>query len=264
MAMLLPGPGACVLDRRHLTRLESRLMQSVRLWHGTTAARAEQIVTEGFHRADSTALLADVASQFDLDVTLVFEWLTEHERFVAVQDQRDDSAWFAATFRAAVRWAQRAPEACWEALWAIWCIREARADDWSPWNDPKAAAWHLRQFLVHKPAVLELQVPIDRLRDNRQQPLSPAEREEYLDLIRDGLISELSVAAPVPAEWVVGYSRVERRVSFTAAAGLFGITTEELASIVEKGELPSCREPDHPGLEDWYWTVEDLSRYRLL
>lgn len=239
-------------------------MQSVRLWHGATASRAEQIATEGFHKPDGTAMVVSVAREFSVDDEVVLRWLEDRGRFISIQERRDDSAWFAATHGAAVRWAQRAPEARWEALWAVWCIREDRPDEWCPWNDPKAAAWHLRQFFGDEPAVVELEVPVGRLRDNCQQPLPREKRNDYLELISDGLLAEVSVATPIPAEWVVGYTKVERRIGFTAAAGLFCRSTEELAAMVDREHLPSPRKPERPEMEDWYWTDNDLAQYRVL
>ena len=92
-------------------------MKTVTLWHGTTESAAKQIAADGFKPTDTASLVALTAAACGADPAAVVAALRAANRFVQIQDGRDNAAWFASDKERAVRWAQRAPEARWEALW---------------------------------------------------------------------------------------------------------------------------------------------------
>jgi hypothetical protein len=235
--------------------MESCDVRSLTVWHGTTRSAAERIARVGFARMETTRMMEDVAREHGVSATGLREVLQEAGRFVLIQVGRDNAAWFASSKEDAASWAHRAPEARWEALWGVWWLTHGGMEaNPRPWTDPKAAGWHESQFFSDPPAVVEVRVPVDRLQDRYQEPLSPEEAQQHIEFG----VEELSVAAPAPAEWVVGYEVIPRRVSFTAAAGLLGLTTEELTRRVNEGEILGLRRPDRP-LDDWYWHLDEFA-----
>jgi hypothetical protein len=163
--------------------------------------------------------------------------------------------WFATSKNDAARWAQRAPEARCEALWAVWWLNNGGAELVPhPWLRPDASAWHARQFFADPPAIVEIRVPVDRLQDEYQVPLSP-NLSAYA--VQRGS-PQLSVAYPVPAEWVVGYEILPRQVEFTAAAGILGLEIDELGRQVDTGAIIPCRPLRQQYGYDWYWHLDEI------
>lgn len=232
-------------------------MLALKLWHGTTMSSAERIRERGFEPADTAAIVRDAARAHRMPAAPVLDMLAVTGRYVAVQDNRDASVWFATTSQDAVTWAQRAPEARWEALWAVWQIQHGGFDTVpAPWADPVASAWHLWQFRMDPPAVVEVRVPADRVQDRYRQPLPPEVLAEGAEI---GL-REISVSHPIPADWVVGYEVLPRDVSLTAAAGLLGLTADELRAQVLAGLFPAYRSPRRL-LHEPYWELDEFLEF---
>jgi hypothetical protein len=228
-------------------------MDTVTLWHGTTESAAKQIAVNGFKSADTTALVMLAAAECGADAEGTIAALRAAGRFVLIQDGRDNAIWFASRREEAARWAQRAPEARWEALWGVWWQTHGGLEAMSaPWADPVAAAWHAEHFFADPPTVLEVRIPLSRIQDSYQ---SAPPTDEAAILASDA--TEVTVAFPVPADWVVDYEIVPRRIDFVAAAGLLGLTTAELAQRVDVGEIAGCKAPEVPG-HAWYWELDDL------
>jgi hypothetical protein len=228
-------------------------MKTVTLWHGTTESAAKTIAVGGFKSADTAALVRLTAVECGADPAGAAAALRDGHRLVLVQDGRDDAVWFATDRVRAARWAQRAPEAKWEALWGVWWHSHGGYDALpAPWDDPAAAAWHAERFFTDPPAVLKVTVQLSRIQDRYQSPL-PAARAA----IFASRAAEVSVAYPVPAEWVVDYEVVPRQIDFVAAAGLLGLTITELTRRVDAGEIIKCKPPTAP-LDSWYWELDDL------
>lgn len=171
-------------------------METVTLWHGTTESAAKQIAVNGFKPADTTALVTLTAAECGADPAGTIAALRAVGRFVMIQDGRDNAVWFAGDRERAARWAQRAPEARWEALWGVWWLTHGGIEAMpAPWGDPAAAAWHAEQFFADPPAVLEVRIPLSRIQD-RYQSAPPTDQAAIL--ASDA--TELTVAFPVPAE----------------------------------------------------------------
>jgi hypothetical protein len=232
-------------------------MDTVTLWHGTTESAAKRITSEGFGQTDTIGLVEATAAECGADPAGTLAALRAAHRFVLLQDRRDDAVWFATNRARAERWAQRAPEARWEALWGVWWTTNGGYDAMpTPWADTATAAWHAQHFYSDAPAVLQVSIPVSRLQDRYQVALPVGRALEFAKRS-----AEVSVAYPIPAEWVAGYEVTPRQIDFVAAAGLLGITTAELTRRVDACEIAACRRPGWPGLDNWYWELRDLLPY---
>ena len=236
-------------------------METITLWHGTTASAAADIAPRGFDPSDPRDLFASTVRRFDVDAQEVWSWLQRFGRYLATQDDRGGAVWFVGRREAAWHWATRAPEAEWKALWAVWCVLEGRTEESRPWALPEAAAWHLLQTLSDEPAIVSVQVASEALPRPRRRagPRQGAGSIDYAALVAEGRVPEVRLALPDPRIDVTGWEVVSRQVSFTAAAGLLGTSVEGLDTRVRAGELP----PPRHGLPNRQpaWTVDELHPY---
>lgn len=203
---------------------------------------------------DTAAIVDAIAGDHGLAGADLLVMLRAASRFAVIQDSRDGAVWFATSHANANKWAHRAPEVRWEALWAVWWLNHGGYEVMPyPWLDLDASGWHARQFFADPPAIIEVKVPIDRVQNGYQKPLP-------LDAIADGKIDvpELSVAHTIPAEWVVGYEILPREVEFTAAAGILGLEIAELTRRVNSGQIIPCRPPHDKYGSDWYWHLDEF------
>src|SRR5882762_5355799 len=97
-------------------------LETAALFHATTASAAKDILARGWRAINPRVIVDGVADDCGEQGAAVWQDLTEWSRFVT-QPGREGWVSFATTFESAARWAQRAPEAKWEALWAIWRLR---------------------------------------------------------------------------------------------------------------------------------------------
>ena len=237
-------------------------LQRIRLWHGTTLSASLGIVADGWERQDSRSLVAALANEHGVDANAVWSILAERGRFIAVTEERDNLAWFTGTPEAAAQYAGRAPEARWEALWAIWIAKHAITDAWfAPWNDPEAASWHWRQQLVDQPVVVVADVPAAYILGETGKPLSSEQIATQLALIEEFRLStdasyspNFSLQLPLQSSSFVDVVSVPRRVDRATAAGLLGITVEALIDRIQRGSFPTpvC-EPGNPVDVSWAW-----------
>lgn len=228
--------------------------ETVTLWHGTTSDRAENIARSGFQPINLASELREVAERYGVTVGVLTQALADHSRFAVIQHVRSELTWLAVSIDNAMRWAARAPEARWEALWGVWWVTRD-TDDPTPWRTPQAAAWHAQQFFGVTPAVIELGVPVSCVLDGHGQAVTPetVRDETQLDA------AELSIWPPGDARWVKHIQRTRRPVEFTAVAGLLGVSLETLSNLVEEEQLPEPR-PNRPGM-DWIWFEDELHSF---
>ncbi|WP_306356164.1 MULTISPECIES: hypothetical protein [unclassified Nocardia] len=195
-----------------------------------------------------------IADRYDVTTDALRKALADHGRFAAVQEVRADLVWFATSDDAAKRWASRAPELRWEALWAVWWVTRDPHDP-APWRSPTAAAWHARQFFGSPPAVMEMEIPIRHVLGRTGEPLDLA----ALDMIRTEA-EEVSIRPPGELSWIKGVQAVRRPVEFTAVAGLLDISTDDLGQAVRAGRVPEPRPPLRP-IGDWTWFEDELAGF---
>jgi hypothetical protein len=112
------------------------------------------IVRDGWQPTDVIDTVADVATAHDLDPEDVIEDLEKYYRFTLHAGRGTTS--FAPNRRDAEHaWAQRAPEAKYESLWAVYRIKHMRLDDPWYWNtDVAGHAWVWDQMRADQLAVV--------------------------------------------------------------------------------------------------------------
>lgn len=131
------------------------------MWHGTRRSLARRIVLDGFAPLDVTEQIRAVATAHDVDLDVIVEDLERWHRY-AMWDHRDGTVSVAADQERAGSWADRSPEATWEALWAVWRIRHPdEAADWV--GSDAGTIWVIGQMLADPPVVLNVLVPAGEL-----------------------------------------------------------------------------------------------------
>ncbi|MGW6375004.1 hypothetical protein ACWFRB_02910 [Rhodococcus sp. NPDC055112] len=132
-----------------------------------------------------------VAEDHGLQADEVIADLEKHHRF-AILDPRPNRVYVVGDADRAGSWVDRAPEATWEALWAVYRIRHPHVGfDWN--QSYEGHLWVLAHRLMDPPAVVEVVAPLDAIRDLRgstaahsllQDFGSGSSLEEALDAIR--------------------------------------------------------------------------------
>lgn len=135
----------------------------VPIFHGTRESLAQQIIRDGFAPLPIAKQIETIASKHDMPLQMLLDDLHEHQRF-AVVDPRPDTVFVTADEVKAGSWADRAPEATWEALWAVYRIQHPELGAY--WNNSQEGhLWVRAQRLSDPPAVLESSVPLGALRN---------------------------------------------------------------------------------------------------
>lgn len=183
----------------------------VNVFHGTRVSMAERIVAEGFAPRPVPELIEAIADTHDVTMDALMADLRDYGRY-AVGDPRPDTVFVTGNQVKGGSWADRAPEATWEALWAVYRIRRP-ALGWD-WNmSQEGHLWVLAQRLDDLPAVVEATAPLGAIRSRRGRP--PAER--FLAAIESGdpeaVVEQHRMFRKTP-EWLVDPRDVTAR-SFT-------------------------------------------------
>jgi hypothetical protein len=112
------------------------------LHRGTTMRAASSIIREGWKPVDVMDNVARVAAAHELSLADVIQNLEKYVRY-AQGEGRGTTASFAPNRGDAEHaWAQRAPEAEWDSLWAVYRIEYMTLDDPWYWNtDVAGHAW---------------------------------------------------------------------------------------------------------------------------
>ncbi len=131
------------------------------LFHGTTASRASHIRENGFIKPDFDVEIELISQKYDLPASDIHEQLTALGRFIS--SRRDDQRiYFSSHLMHAKSYATRAPEFYWEAMWAVYVIRNPELG--LEWNQSdEGHAWVLSQMQHDPPVVLHVEVVDDEL-----------------------------------------------------------------------------------------------------
>jgi hypothetical protein len=219
----------------------------VSLFHGTTLEAAVQIRNEGWRARDLTGRIGELARRHDVSVADVVHDLRRYNRFMVIEKDRGEVASFTPDYEAAAgRWAQRAPEVEWDALWAIWRIKYSGEQDMYHWNlDVAGHAWVLEQMAHRNLAVVEIALTIEgmlelgaRVGGFAHGPLTP----ELVPLLPG--LPEVSLPLPFQPSTEPIIHLLERRVGWDIFAHWLGLTNEQFAAMDEAGRFGSAGEGD--------------------
>ena len=227
------------------------MAETVTLFHGTTRSAAQRIQEEGWRNIDIRSAVEDVADRYEVERSAIWRDLEKWSRFVTHQGRQ---GWvsFAATFERASRWAQRAPEAKWEALWAVWRVQHPHAaDNWT--MNGEGEEWVFREMLPDPPVVMTARVPSSELHEggfasSTELPLDE-NKLEWLEAIAD-----IRTRCPAPAEWAVNVEQVPRRVYPPLAADMLGLDFQAFVADAVAGKWGQPEwDPDDPNGKWWPW-----------
>lgn len=152
----------------------------MQMFHGTRRSYALKIQESGFAPRPVMKQMRSVAEDHGLTVEEVIADLEKHSRF-AIADPRPDTIYLVGDQIRAANWADRAPEATWEALWAVYRIRHPHVEfDWN--QSDEGHLWVLAKRLQDPPVVVEIEAPIGKLRTMRGATAA----EEALNHLRPG------------------------------------------------------------------------------
>jgi hypothetical protein len=199
------------------------------LYHGTSSSRAAMIQQYGFQNPDLDSELAKVASQYNVSHASLQTQLSNLGRIVTSRlDEK--KVYFSSHFLHAASYATRAPEFYWEALWAIYVLRNPELG--FNWNQSdEGHAWVLSQLQTDPPVVMHVEIPADTLGEDAeriQQCIedSPAESES------GGTEIGLSPSAKLQ---IVGQTEGDYWIDNSLLRFLSGLSPEEIGKQVENG-----------------------------
>jgi hypothetical protein len=131
------------------------------LFHGTRRSLADRIIEQGFAPLPVETQIAAVAERYTLSADTLREHLEAHHRFTHLDDRPGTVSMVAKSDRAG-SWANRAPEATWDALRSAYDLLNPELND--EWNQSGPGRfWVLAQQLLDPPVVIEVAAPITAL-----------------------------------------------------------------------------------------------------
>lgn len=230
---------------------------AVPVFHGTRVSMAERIMRDGFAPLPVSELIEAVAVAHDVTVDALMADLQTYNRF-AVVDPRTDTVFTTGNPVKAGSWADRAPEATWEALWAVYRIRHPELG-WD-WNmSDEGHLWVLAQRLADPPAVLEATAPLGAIRSRRGRPAA----ERFLAAIESGdpeaVAQEHRMFGKTP-EWLVdpgditarAFTPVPARVDNDPLLFLSGESEETFREQLRADHWGEWGASAHPGDRPWH------------
>jgi hypothetical protein len=213
------------------------------LHHGTTLHAARRIVDVGWQALDVPALIDRLAHAYGVDSAAVREVLTQWGRFAVVAGGRGGNASFAPdAAKVAHRWAQRAPEAEWEALWAVYHLLHPSSDaEEKGWDSDLAGRTWVWDQMRHEPlAILSYVTTYSELAEFGALQ-GPGRRKLGLPehiLPAWNELTEISFNLPVrldPTRLVM--TPVPRHLPRDVYACTLGLTIEEFDRRAERGDF---------------------------
>jgi hypothetical protein len=223
----------------------------VTLYHGTTLPAAESILREGWKATSVANQVDDVANANGIDPAEVWEELASLGRHVVGPNR---GAWASFSPHREVTmysWAQRAPEATWEALWSVWRLRHPElGEDWN--LDTRGHVWVWEQIRGTPLAVIEYRTTYDGIveRGGYARGFGGIPGGEAHQFLRESLpprsefkrwfarTSEMAFDLPfAPQKSRLSLVSVERTVDWMMYANLLGMTESEFKVLDRQGRF---------------------------
>ena len=131
------------------------------LFHGTSRSRAARIREFGFEYPDFKSEIEEISRRYEVRSIVLEEKLRKLGRIVSARHD-DKRIYFSSHLMHAASYATRAPEFYWEALWAVYAIRNPEIG--SHWNkSDEGHAWVLSQMQSDPPVILHVEISEDVL-----------------------------------------------------------------------------------------------------
>lgn len=234
------------------------ISQPATVFHGTRVSLAKQIVADGFAPLPISEQIYEVAATFDMTVDALMADLRAYNRF-AIADPRPDTVFVTGNRVKAGSWADRAPEATWEALWAVYRIRHPEVGwDWD--SSQEGHLWVRAHRLDDPPAVLQAVSPLVALR-RRHTHVTAA--DEFLSVLGsedpNALRKQAERFRSAP-EWLVqptgliptAFDRVSTRVDDDLLHFMSGETIETLREQLRSDHWGERGASAHAGDRPWH------------
>jgi len=200
---------------------------------------AASIRKRGFRPTPVAELISDVAEQYGIPHAHLRDHLATNGRFTDL-DHRVGSTSFTSERGRAGSWAQRAPEARWEALWSVYRLRHPElGDDWN--QSDEGHFWVMAQDIHDPPAVVEVRAALNDLRSVRK-PQTAADL--FADFESDGREGEFVAIFKLMSEWrphagshvdIIGIEEVPIRADRSLARFMSGQAPAVFAAQVDDG-----------------------------
>jgi hypothetical protein len=212
------------------------------LHHGTTMRAASSIIREGWKPTEVMDTVARVATAHELTLDEVIQDLEKYHRY-APREGRGTTVSFAPNRGDAEHaWAQRAPEAEWETLWAVYRIKHMTLDDPWDWNtDVAGHTWVWDQMRADQLAVVSYTTCYAEMVDLgargssfRETPLPPMELLDSPTVSIPEIIYDLPFK---PDSDRVTVTPVARHLTWDVFAHKLGVSPDEFRRRAENGEF---------------------------
>jgi hypothetical protein len=129
--------------------------------HGTRRSSAEAILLHGFKPTSVAEQVAAVAREYELPLERLRSHLQRMGRFAHL-DERSGTVSLTASPDRAGSWANRAPEATWEALWSVYALLHPELSD-EYYQSDEGHFWVMAQQIADPPAVVVGAAPLAAL-----------------------------------------------------------------------------------------------------
>jgi hypothetical protein len=215
------------------------MTELIKLYHGTTWTRAMRIVEEGWQPQDVHGIVKDVATQFGTEASALLQDIRTYGGYMVADQGRGGHVSFTGSRpNATWTWAQIAPEARREALWAVWRTLHAPDEEsrvsWS--NDPQGRQWVLEQLSDDKPALLTVSLT----REEWGEALLAGSAEQMLSVSSELLemFPEFKVRQPFrPRADAVAIEELPRIVEWKIFAKMLGLSQDAFVERAKAGEF---------------------------
>lgn len=228
-------------------------MQSVILFHGTTATRAAQIQAEGWKPEAPARLVERTCSELGRSIRDVTSAMRAQGRYATFAG-RAGFVSFATTPYAAASWAQRAPEVRWEVLTTIWNMDNPDAGGVA--SAVEAYFGWIWPHLDHDPVVMEVRLPVDRLRMT-----DGSEVRAHLGTSGWDRLTEVEAPLPVVGSEIVAVHTVDRRVYPMTGAALTGMGVDAFIALAELGRWGDSIPPPRPDPHGAWWPWSEFQQH---
>ena len=199
------------------------------LFHGTSSSRAAMIQQYGFQNPDFDSELAKLASAHCVSHASLQTQLLDLRRFVTSR-HGDQKIYFSTHLMHAASYATRAPEFYWEALWAIYVLRNPELG--FNWNQSdEGHSWVLSQMQTDPPVVLHVEVPVELLGEDAEK-ISQWVEDMHAESESGGTEIALS---PSPELQVIGQTEGDYWIDNSLLRFLSGLSPEEIGKQVDEG-----------------------------